>query len=147
MTARPFEIQHLDHLVLRTTGQDALVAFYESLGCHVVRKLEKMGLCQLRAGASMIDIVSIVPAAEKSNSARTERNLDHFAIRIEPFDRAAILAFCEAKGIPAQAMSTPLLGADGYGPAIYIEDPDGNRVELKGPPLADQPSPGKPETD
>ncbi len=66
------------------------------------------------------------------------RNLDHYAVRIEPYDEVAILAFCEARGIQAEAPSFPLLGADGYGPAVYITDPDGNRLELKGPPNPEQ---------
>lgn len=135
MVKRPFEIQRLDHLVLRTRDIERLVAFYEGLGCSIVRKLDAMSMCQMRAGDSMIDIVSI---QEASTPAGQERNLDHFAIRVEPFDESAILAYCEAHAIESQAMPMPLLGADGYGPAIYITDPDGNRVELKGPPDADQ---------
>ncbi len=135
MVKRPFEIQRLDHLVLRTRDIERLVAFYEGLGCSIVRKLDAMSMCQMRAGDSMIDIVSI---QEASTPAGQERNLDHFAIRVEPFDESAILAYCEAHAIESQAMPMSLLGADGYGPAIYITDPDGNRVELKGPPDADQ---------
>jgi len=28
-------------------------------------------------------------------------------------------------------------GAEGDGPSMYIEDPEGNTVELKGPPVPD----------
>ncbi len=151
MAKRPFEIQRLDHLVLRTRDIERLVTFYEGLGCSVVRKLDAMSMCQMRAGDSMIDIVSIAsdPAAPDSAapdppaSADQGRNLDHFAIRVEPFDESRILAYCEAHAIESQPMPMSLLGADGYGPAIYIKDPDGNRVELKGPPDADQTPPHK----
>jgi catechol 2,3-dioxygenase-like lactoylglutathione lyase family enzyme len=156
MAQRPFEIQRLDHLVLRTRDIERLVAFYEGLGCTIVRKLDAMSMCQMRAGDSMIDIVSIAPDPAAADSAAPDsaapdsaagaeqgRNLDHFAIRVEPFDESAILAYCEAHAIESQAMPMSLLGADGYGPAIYIKDPDGNRVELKGPPDADQTPPHK----
>ena len=146
MAQRPFEIQRLDHLVLRTRDIDRLVAFYEGLGCTIVRKLDTMSMCQMRAGDSMIDIVSIAPdsaAPDSAAGAERGRNLDHFAIRVEPFDESAILAYCEAHAIESQPMPMSLLGADGYGPAIYIKDPDGNRVELKGPPDADQTPPGR----
>ncbi len=154
MAKRPFEIQRLDHLVLRTRDIERLVTFYEGLGCSIVRKLDTMSMCQMRAGDSMIDIVSIQedsldpaapdPAApDPAAGADQGRNLDHFAIRVEPFDESAILAYCEAHAIESQPMPMSLLGADGYGPAIYITDPDGNRVELKGPPDADQTPPHK----
>ena len=131
---RTFELERLDHLVLRTNDAERLIEFYCGLGCRVVRRVERMNLIQLAAGASMIDIIG----TEVSNSEQG-RNLDHFSLRVSPFDREAILEFCAANGIPAEAPEFPLLGADGYGPAVYIEDPDGNRVELKGPPEKPRP--------
>ena len=112
-------------------------------------------MVQLRIGASMLDIVDVHGPIGQSGSKPGEtdqslghgnddhrnldhRNLDHYAVRIEPYDEFAILAFCEARGIQAEAPSFPLLGADGYGPAVYITDPDGNRLELKGPPNPEQ---------
>ncbi len=132
MSERPFQLERIDHLVLRTQDVDRLVNFYCDLGCRVVRRLDSMGLVQLAAGASMIDIV----AAE---AATGDPNLDHFALRVSPFDADHIVAFCRANGIPAQTPQALLLGADGFGPAVYIEDPDGNRLELKGPPEAPRP--------
>ena len=131
MSDAPFELQRLDHLVLRTSNVERLVSFYELLGCTVVREIESMRMVQLRTGASMIDIIG---TDELEGADPAGRNLDHFALRIEPFDESGILAFCAENEIEAQAMPQPLLGADGYGSAIYIRDPDGNRVELKGPP-------------
>ena len=129
----PFQLQGLDHLVLRTGDVDRLVSFYQSLGCEVVREVERMNMVQLRAGTSMIDIIG----GTDGDPTHPSRNLDHFALRVEPFDQDALQAFCETQGVEATFMPK-LLGADGYGPAVYIADPDGNRVELKGPPLPDQ---------
>ena len=137
MSDVPFEIQRIDHLVLRTRNADRLVVFYRGLGCEVVREVESMGMVQLSAGRSMIDIVAAEDAATAADGQG--RNLDHFALRIEPFDEAAILEFCAEREIPVTVMSMPLLGADGYGPAVYLEDPDGNRLELKGPPVVSDP--------
>ena len=94
----------------------------------------------------MIDIVDANGRLGQSGGAppgAEGRNLDHFALRIEPFDRDAILEFCAVHSIEAQAMEHALLGADGYGPAVYLTDPDGNRVELKGPPDPEQPPPDR----
>lgn len=138
MAERPFELQRLDHVVLRTADSARLVDFYAGLGCEVVRCIEPLGLVQLRAGASMIDIVDANGKLGKAGGAAPGaegRNVDHFALRVEPFDAEAIEAFCRALGIPAERTEQPVLGADGFGFAVYIRDPDGNRVELKGPPV------------
>jgi catechol 2,3-dioxygenase-like lactoylglutathione lyase family enzyme len=141
MSNRPFNVLHLDHIVLRTTNVPRLRRFYEQLGCSVVRDTgPEAGLVQLRLGASMLDLVDVAGRIGRLGDSgappgQDGRNVDHFAVRIEPFDKERILAFCEAHGIKARAMPEPLLGADGYGPAVYITDPDGNRLELKGPPI------------
>ena len=123
-----FEILGIDHVVLRVADLERAIAFYEGvLGAKVERRSEKFGLVQLRAGRSLIDLIE---APEKD---REGANMDHFALRIEPFDEAAIRAHLEAHGIEAGELKTRY-GADGNGPSLYIEDPDGNTVELKGPP-------------
>ena len=86
----PFSLARLDHLVLRTSDVDRLVSFYQALGCSVVREVKRMNMIQLSAGESMIDIVG-------QDTAPAGRNLDHFALRIEPWDRERILAFCRAR--------------------------------------------------
>jgi len=131
----PFSLRRLDHLVLRTGDVDRLVSFYRGLGCSVVRKVERANLTQLAAGESMIDIIG-------SDAAPTDRNLDHFALRVDPFDRTRILEFCRERNIEVETPEQLLLGADGYGPAVYLRDPDGNRVELKGPPERPRPDAG-----
>ena len=137
MSHVPFEIRQLDHLVLRTADLPRLVTFYMSLGCTVERDVtEQYGMMQLRLGASMLDIIDAAgPLGGEQGDGPVDygRNLDHFAVRIDPYDEQAILDFCTAQGIEATVPPFPLLGAEGVGPAVYIEDPDGNRLELKGP--------------
>ena len=124
-----FEILGIDHVVLRVADLERAIAFYEGvLGAKVERRIEKIGLVQLRAGRSLIDLVEATAA-----KTRGGRNMDHFALRIEPFDEAAIRAHLAAHGIEVGELKTRY-GAEGDGPSLYIEDPDGNRVELKGPP-------------
>ena len=134
----PFTFECLDHLVLRTQNIEGMREFYLGLGCTVVRDLtETIGLLQLRLGASMLDLVDVRGRLGQFGGAapgRTGRNLDHFAVRVEPFDLDRILDFCRRLEITATPASQLLLGADGYGQAVYIEDPEGNRIELKGPP-------------
>jgi catechol 2,3-dioxygenase-like lactoylglutathione lyase family enzyme len=135
---RPFSIKQLDHIVLRTPNLPRLRDFYLDLGCTLERDIsEKYGMVQLRLGISLLDIVDVNGRLGQAGGAApgpNGRNLDHFAVRVEPFDQAALLAFCEARGIETVVPATPLFGAEGFGPALYLHDPDGNRVELKGPP-------------
>ena len=127
-TASPVHIAGLDHVVLRVADIDRAIAFYEQvLGLHVERRLEAIGLVQLRAGAAMIDLV---PRTEDEDEGR---NMDHFAVRIAEMNVAALTAHLQRHGIdPGEVRRR--YGAEGYGPSIYITDPDGNTVELKGPP-------------
>jgi catechol 2,3-dioxygenase-like lactoylglutathione lyase family enzyme len=125
-------ISGLDHVVLRVGDLDRAIAFYETvLNCHVERRLDQPKLVQLRAGASLIDLV---PASASPGAAENAggRNMDHFAVRIDGFDAAALAAHLRRHGIEVGEVRERY-GAEGYGPSLYITDPDGNTVELKGP--------------
>lgn len=128
-------IRELDHLVLRVVDLEAMLRFYRDvLGCELLRAREDIGLYQLRCGRSMLDLV---PVGTKSGGegapAHATRNLDHFCVRVEPFDESEIRAHLAAHGLEAGPVQMRF-GAEGYGPSMYLEDPEGNTVELKGPP-------------
>lgn len=124
----PFSIGALDHVVLKVRDMDRSIAFYRDvLGAHEERRVESIGLVQLRAGRSLIDLV---PMPE--NASAGTGNMEHFALTIEPFEPEALAAHLEAHGIEPGEVAERY-GADGYGPSIYLPDPDGNVVELKGP--------------
>jgi catechol 2,3-dioxygenase-like lactoylglutathione lyase family enzyme len=125
-------IAGLDHVVLRVGDLDRAIAFYEKvLNCRVERRLEQPKLVQLRAGASLIDLVP-ASASPGETADKTGRNMDHFAVRVDGFDPAALAAHLRRHGIDAGEVRERY-GAEGYGPSLYISDPDGNTVELKGP--------------
>ena len=124
-----FTIKGLDHVVLRVADLDRAVRFYcEVLACREERRLESIPLVQLRAGASLSDLM---PADGTPEVARG--NMDHFCLRIEPFDEAAWRAHLAAHGVEVGEVARRY-GAEGNGPSLYLQDPDGNTVELKGPP-------------
>ena len=137
LSSPPFNIGHLDHLVLRVADLERMITFYRDvLGCTVERSLADLGLHQLRAGASLIDLVDLDSPLGREGGAgpgAERHNLDHFCLRVDPFDAAAIATWLEAAGV-AHASPARRYGADGYGRSIYLDDPEGNRVELKGPP-------------
>jgi glyoxylase I family protein len=132
-------IREIDHLVLRVVDLDRMLRFYcEALGCTIEKRQDSIGLVQLRAGRSLIDLV---PVSGKLGSAggappgKEGRNLDHFCVRVDPFDEPAIRRHLAAHDVEAGALETRN-GAEGEGPSLYIIDPERNVVELKGPPHA-----------
>jgi len=131
------KLQGLDHLVLRVVDLDAMLRFYvDVLGCSVERRQDEIGLVQLRAGRSLIDLVPVDGQLGRMGGAAPGaqgRNLDHFCLRVEPFDEAAIRAHLAAQGVDA-GRTESRYGAEGEGPSLYLGDPEGNVVELKGPP-------------
>ena len=126
------QIAGLDHVVLRVGDLDRAIGFYQRvLGCHVERELQQPRLVQLRAGSALIDLV---PASTSPSEAadKTGRNMDHFCVRLAGFDTAALKAHLAKNGVDPGDVHERY-GAEGYGPSIYLSDPDGNTVELKGP--------------
>lgn len=131
------KLRGIDHLVLRVRDPDRMIDFYTRvLGCSVDwRRPDFGGLCHLRVGPStMIDMVPVDSDLGKRGGAAPGsegRNVDHFCLQVENFDVAAITAHLEAHGAQlGQTMSR--YGAEGRGDSIYVIDPEGNTVELKG---------------
>lgn len=122
-----FRVERIDHVVLRVRDLAAMVHFYEqALGFNVERRLERISLVQMRAGASMLDLV----AGERADGAP---NMDHLCFRVEPFDRDAIVRQLVPFDISV-GETVERYGAEGNGPSVYFHDPEGNQIELKGPP-------------
>jgi glyoxylase I family protein len=130
-------IREIDHLVLRVIDLDQMLRFYcDVLGCTIERRQDSIGLVQLRAGRSLVDLVPIggkLGSAGGSGPGVEGRNLDHFCLRVDPFDETDIRRALEAHGIAVGPVESRY-GAEGEGPSIYVTDPEGNVVELKGPP-------------
>ncbi len=126
----PPEILGIDHVVVLVSDVERALAFY----CGVLG-LVKEGtasggrITQLRAGRSVVDICG---GGSPSSEAKGGRNMDHFALRIEPFDEDALRAYFGGQGVEIGKVGSRA-GAEGRGPAMYIFDPDGNMIELKGP--------------
>lgn len=135
--APPIAIREIDHVVLRVVDLARMEGFYrEVLGCAVARRQEAIGLIQLRAGSSLVDLVPVDGKLGRMGGAapgKEGRNVDHICFRVEPFDAAAIHAHLAAHGVDAGPVDSRF-GAEGEGPSIYLQDPEGNTIELKGPP-------------
>jgi catechol 2,3-dioxygenase-like lactoylglutathione lyase family enzyme len=131
-------ITAIDHVVLRVVDLEKVAAFYtDVLGARWERRREDIGLYQLRIGTSLIDLVPVDGKLAKAGGAAPGpegRTVDHVAFRVLPWNGEAILAYLQDHGIETKIASR--YGAEGDGPSIYLTDPEGNGLELKGPPWA-----------
>ncbi len=128
-----FHVERIDHVVLRARDVAAMVRFYQqALGFKVERTLDRIGLVQLRAGASLLDVV---PAGQDRTAPGSAPNMDHLCFRIDPFDRDAIVTRLAPLGISV-GETVDRYGAEGTGPSVYFHDPEGNQIELKGPAVS-----------
>lgn len=128
MTTAPFVIEEIDHVVLRCRDQARALDFYTRiLGLAEERRLEAIGLIQLRAGRSLVDLVPRPPDEPTGLG-----NVEHFCLAIAAGDMAAVVGFLQAAGVELLGDPAERYGARGMGPSIYVRDPEGNVVELKG---------------
>jgi len=124
---RPLRVAELDHVVVRCRDQARALDFYgRILGCSEERRIEAISLIQLRAGASMIDLVPADPPPTHEG-----RNVDHFCVGIVADDLDATAGWLRAQGVEVLGEPTERYGARGMGVSLYVLDPDGNIVELK----------------
>jgi glyoxylase I family protein len=131
----PLKVKGLDHIVLRVRDMERMERFYvDVLGLEVERRQDRIGLVQLRAGAQLIDLVDVagmLGAQGGAAPAREGRNLDHFCLNLEDFDLAAVIAHLQAHGVTV-GESGRRYGAGGFGVSVYLTDPEGNGLELRG---------------
>jgi len=139
MASIPFRLLQIDHVVLRVRDVAAMQAFYcDVLGASVERRHDAIGLLQLRVGSSLIDLIDVDGKLGRMGGAAPAeqgRNMDHLCLRVDAFDREAIVSHLQAHGVRIGEFGSRY-GAQGEGPSQYLFDPEGNLVELKGPPDA-----------
>ena len=130
-----FEVAGIDHIVLRTTKLPAMLQFYSGiLGCKVERETSPAtGLTQLRAGNALIDLVVVDSLLGKLGGAAptgTGNNVDHFCLQLKPILEQEIKSYLESNGVIVGEFGDRY-GAQGFGESVYINDPEGNIVELR----------------
>ena len=135
MPRPPFALEGLDHVVLLVDDLAVAKTFYtEVIGCTVDNALPEYGMLQLRAGAALIDLVetSSAEGAWAKPDVAGGRNMDHVALATGPWDPDALRAHLAAHGVDI-VEEGERYGARGDGYSVYVKDPAGNTIELKGP--------------
>jgi glyoxylase I family protein len=129
------KITGIDHIVLRAHDQQRLVDFYTGvLGLTVEKRQDAVGLVQLRAGSSLIGIVAVDGRLGRMGGAgpgAEGRNLDHVCLTVEDFDLERVKAHLEAHDV-AVGEEGLRYGAGGAALSLYLKDPEGNGLELRG---------------
>ena len=133
----PINIRLIDHVVIRVQNLVRMIDFYcDVLGCRLERGPGKNGLAQLRAGDSLIDLVDAAGPPGRQGNGRPHHeggNMDHVCLQVQPWDADAISNHLKKHDVEVGDVVTRY-GALGSGPSLYIKDPEGNGVELKGTP-------------
>ena len=133
----PINIRLIDHVVIRVQNLVRMIDFYSDvLGCRLERGPGKNGLAQLRAGDSLIDLVDAAGPPGRQGGGRPHHeggNMDHVCLQVQPWDADAISNHLKKHDVEVGDVVTRY-GALGSGPSLYIKDPEGNGVELKGTP-------------
>ncbi|MFJ8473876.1 VOC family protein [Kitasatospora sp. NPDC094011] len=115
----------LDHLVLNVADIERSLAFYTGL-----LGLEPVRVDEWRAGQVSFPSVRVSPGTiiDLFHRPRHESNVDHICLTVEPLDWQEVVdsgAFTVLDG------PGPRYGARGTATSLYVQDPDGNTVELR----------------
>ncbi|MGI8538749.1 MAG: VOC family protein, partial [Rubrobacteraceae bacterium] len=79
-------------------------------------------------------VLHLVPDADFEGSE--VGGYDHLALTVEGGSVDAMVKYLEKKGVEIERKFESIVGARGRGPAVYVRDPDGYRIEVKAYPEA-----------
>jgi glyoxylase I family protein len=136
LTRPPFALEGIDHVLLLVRGMREAVQFYaDVLGCSIEGELLEFAMLQLRAGGALIDLVDVNASSGQwaVPNIAGGRNLDHLCIAIGKYDVQRLRSHLANHGVEIIEEGTHK-GALGHSLSIYVKDPSGNTIELKGPP-------------
>jgi glyoxylase I family protein len=112
------------------------VEFYSGvLGCSIESELPEFAMVQLRAGSGLIDLVDVLAGPGKCALPKVTggRNLDHLCIAIAKCDEQSLRRHLADHRVEIIEEGVHK-GARGDSLSIYVKDPSGKFIELKGPP-------------
>ncbi|MEM7168811.1 MAG: VOC family protein [Pseudomonadota bacterium] len=127
--SNPITLAGIDHIVLPAYDLEAMLGFYRDvLGCVLEWARPEIGLYHLRVGGSLIDLMD----RSGDGGEGPPGVVEHFALALSEFDGEAITKHLKTHGVAVDEIAMRF-GATGKGPSLYIKDPQGNAIELKGP--------------
>ena len=121
-----------DHTNFRIKNLDASLDFYRD-----VLGLEPFGLEEYHRGERPLVslrvteqfILHLIPDPEFEHGSTG--GYDHLALVVEDAEPDELAEHLRKSGVEVEKQFESISGALGEGPALYVRDPDGYRVELK----------------
>jgi len=133
--SNPINIRQIDHVVIRVVDLDHMTTWYcDVLGCKLERGPGDYRIAQLRAGNSLIDLVDVHGQFGRKAGAPPDHsapNVDHVCLQVDPWNSEKIESQLKKHGVQFGEIQDRY-GATGSGPSMYLKDPEGNTIELKG---------------
>lgn len=130
---QPIAVQGLVEVVLNVRNMQRALDFYRDLlGMTVISPAERTNPIFLQVGAAtdaLPALVVLVQLPPDSGDFAKPRTLHHLALAIAPEDFEQVRAGLVAKGFTVRTGEHPVLPSR----TMYIDDPDGNEVELIAP--------------
>jgi catechol 2,3-dioxygenase-like lactoylglutathione lyase family enzyme len=131
----PLSVTGLDHFVLRVRDLDQSIGFYRDMLGLPIECLEEYRagtrpFVSARVGGQLIDLVP--DATYDPEAGMRSGGFMHLCVRVAGGLEREVLPRVRAAGVEVVEDAPMIrLGATGYGPSIYVRDPDGYIVELK----------------
>ncbi len=131
----PLKVKEMDHIVLNTSDIKRSLDFYgRVLGLDVERLEEyekgEVGFPSVRInGDTIIDLF-----ARKDDGKPAEGsglNLNHYCIVADVPAFQELMTYLRKNDVPIRGEPASRWGARGRGTSIYVQDPDGNELELR----------------
>lgn len=137
-SSRPsFSLVGIDHVVFLVDDMVKALQFYcDVLGCQPGYSYPRLGMEQVWCGNALIVLWDTTHpgAASAVPPVKGGRNVDHVCINLSPFDVSELIGHLNSHMVAIDRTAFHG-GARGMGESIYIFDPFGNKLELKGPPV------------
>jgi catechol 2,3-dioxygenase-like lactoylglutathione lyase family enzyme len=121
-----------DHTNFRVKDLDASLDFYQN-----VLGLEPFGLEEYRRGERPIVSLRVTEhfilhlAPDPEFERGSTGGYDHLALVVEDAEPGELAERLQKAGVEVEKQFESISGARGEGPALYVRDPDGYRIELK----------------
>jgi catechol 2,3-dioxygenase-like lactoylglutathione lyase family enzyme len=116
-------VTDVDHVVWNVADAERSLAFYVGeLGLTPLR------VDEWRRGEVLFPSVRVTPETliDLFPAERSGENMNHFCLVIEPTDLDELRA-----RFPGAHRADGLFGAQGFASSVYVQDPDGNTIELR----------------
>ncbi len=126
------KVADADHTNFRVKDLEASLGFYRD-----VLGLEPLGLEEYRRGEHPIVslrvtedfVLHLIPDPEFERASTG--GYDHLALVVEDAEPDDLAEHLRKAGVEVEKRFESITGARGEGPALYVRDPDGYRIELK----------------